>query len=217
MKELRIFLTYINLTIRLTYPLLKAHMEGPGAWQILVGGKNNIKEIVSAIITCIFFTTAPPTRPPVPGSGLARRRRLPRCNPSRLIRLPSLREISQSIHSICRWAIHRSHSPPDRRRHPAPTPPHLRCEDEGRRGQGWDDGAEQGRRWGAEGGAALVRPMKRGAARRWRGGWSGQRREPCTIRGAEGEAAARRREHAPRPTKRREELLEGRTGGGSGW
>ena len=31
MKELRTFLTYINLTIPLTYPLLKAHMEGAGA------------------------------------------------------------------------------------------------------------------------------------------------------------------------------------------
>ena len=112
-----------------------------------MGGKNNIKEIVSAIITCIFFTTAPPTRPPVPGSGLARRRRLPRCNPSRLIRLPSLREISQSI---CRCAIHRSHSPPDPRRHPAPTPPHLRCEDEGRRCgmMGWSRDAGEGRRAG---------------------------------------------------------------------
>ncbi|KAG2562994.1 hypothetical protein PVAP13_8KG307100 [Panicum virgatum] len=63
-------------------------------------------------------------------------------------------------------------------------------------------------------GRRAARPTKLGAARRWRGGWSSQRREPCTGRGAEGEAAARRREHAARP---REELLEGRAGGASRW
>ena len=48
MKESGCFLTYINLATPLTNPLLKGHMEGLGAWQDLVGGKNTIKEIISA-------------------------------------------------------------------------------------------------------------------------------------------------------------------------
>ena len=49
MKELQMFLTYINPPIPLTNFLLKAHMKELDAWQDLVGGKNSIKEIVSAI------------------------------------------------------------------------------------------------------------------------------------------------------------------------
>ena len=66
MKELGCFLTYINLATPLTNPLLKGHMEGLGAWQDLVGGKNTIKEIVSAQIPYLFFHQSdayPPARP----------------------------------------------------------------------------------------------------------------------------------------------------------
>ena len=66
MKELSCFIIYINPATALTNPLLKGHMEGLGAWQDLVGGKNTIKENVSAQIQ-FFFVTAPLfTHPHVP-------------------------------------------------------------------------------------------------------------------------------------------------------
>ena len=55
MKELGCFLTYINPAVPLTNSFLKAHMKKPSAWQDLVGGKNTIKEIVSAQIPYLFF------------------------------------------------------------------------------------------------------------------------------------------------------------------
>ncbi|KAG2622060.1 hypothetical protein PVAP13_3NG325323 [Panicum virgatum] len=62
---------------------------------------------------------------------------------------PSLREISQSITV---WKVSDPQLPfsSDPRRHPSATPPHLRSEDEGRRGgmMGWSRDAGEGRRAG---------------------------------------------------------------------
>jgi len=75
-KELDTILTKINLSIPLTKHVFQAHVEGFGAWQDLVGGKNCIRMIPPK--TSVFFS---PRASYPPACTQASRRRLPRSNP----------------------------------------------------------------------------------------------------------------------------------------